>query len=178
MYPFRLPLPSHKIPNQKVVLLLTLKVLVSLRKLFKPHYKPVWSLWPNQGWGVASSGGGAKCRTAWPRSKSTCSCAGSLLVTSLIHEESLFPEYPSYCLCACRWIYSKVMMLWIRPEGLGLKDSFLFINNVLPCLSALHLPNRGGQDLATTLSTRRIYLEYTCLYTMDLFTLWFSKQIL
>lgn len=33
------------------------------------------------------------------------------LVTSLIHEESLFPEYPSYCLCACRWIYSKVMML-------------------------------------------------------------------
>lgn len=37
--------------------------------------------------------------------------SGRLLVISLIHEESLFPEYPSYCLCTRRWIYSKVMML-------------------------------------------------------------------
>lgn len=36
-------------------------------------------------------------------------------------EESLDPEFPPYGLCTCRWVYSDVMTLCVRLEGLGLE---------------------------------------------------------
>lgn len=61
----------------------------------------------------------------------------------------LFPGFPSCCLCTCRWVYPEVTMLWIMARGVRFKDCF----SVLSYFFALHLLNRRGQNLPSTLST-------------------------
>lgn len=83
----------------------------SLGKLSKPHYE----LWLSERRRrVAGPGSGAKCTQHGRARRSKCSClAVSQLLPwpAVIHEESLSPGVPSYCLCARVWVYSKVTML-------------------------------------------------------------------
>lgn len=70
-----------------------------------------WGDWP-QKWSTT--------QTTWPRSKSRCCCWGSVSQ----HRPGPCPEFPSYCLCTCRWVYTAVTMLCITVQGVRFKDCF------------------------------------------------------
>lgn len=109
-YPFRPPFPSQKTPQSGFAA--EPEKYDSLGKLSKPQYKLWLSEW---GRGVAGPGSGAKCTAAWPRAAIEVQLSGSvsqlLPWPAVIHEESLSPGVPAYCLCARVWVYSKVTML-------------------------------------------------------------------